>query len=553
MIEYPGQLYTILRSIFDTQPLAVWQLIWGFILVLGFFLLILSLKNHDKWQKKSRGHQLIYPVTIVVLILLLRLPTLILPEQNVDESQAIVSAANLWQNPIPWISTDGTTVGPLAYIFLWPLILLKLDLSYATIRLWGLVICWIPTLLLLWRSAAVLINEKTAKYIMLPLIVYMATVDAGDLLAYNGETPVMIATALALYLYTKLLQGGITRWRIVSVGIVIGLIPLIKLQGVLIAVVLALGCLYQILQSSIPKSLKYRFIARLLTAIILPGLALITWVGGHGGFIDFWNSYVLNNLHYTESGNYGEGARLVSHGETIMQYLRLNPAFCLLMLICLVATIISVISRVQSKQSLIFPSALTVVATISVLLPGTPYEHYLLLLVVPGVYLAISAFTMRRPTAALHNLLIITAFIQIAIVLLAGNYTLKVLATTSLMQQNQLAQTIKPFLINSKLAVWGYTNDIYVQTGALMATRSPFSNRQILPSPEQEYFQRRYVSDLAQHRPPVLLDTTGSYSVAILNNKQRYQLKNFPIVYQYVSQHYHLIHQLHDVDVYIYK
>jgi hypothetical protein len=147
-------------------------------------------------------------ITLICIgIVILRSPNLILFELNVDESEWISGAAAYWNGSIMWKELSGTTSGPLVFVPLGVMIPFG-GLNYASIRLFGLLFCIIPSIYLLWRTILLVYGAVSARLTIIPVFIFFACTQYFDFVAYNSEHIPMMLVSLALYLFFRFQDEG---------------------------------------------------------------------------------------------------------------------------------------------------------------------------------------------------------------------------------------------------------------------------------------------------------------------------------------------------------
>jgi len=118
-------------------------------------------------------------------------------------------------------------------------------------------------------------------------------------------------------------------------------------------------------------------------------------------------------------------------------------------------------------------------------------------------------------------------------------------------KKSEVAKTISEYAqANERMAVWGWMNRYYVETGLIQGTRESHSLRQISKSKQQDYYLKRYVSDLLQNRPVVFVDAVGPKSF-YFNERSTQGHEKFPIVRAVIEERYTLVAGIDGVRIYV--
>jgi hypothetical protein len=502
-------------------------------------------------------------------ILILRFPNLILFEQNPDESQWMAGAATLLKDCRFWLSVDGTTSGPLV---IFPLALINLiggSINYATVRLFGLLFCVIPSVLFLYLTFKNFFDGKIARIIILPLVVCMSFMNFWDIIAYNSEHIPMLMISLSILFYGEAVTT-LTKNRpfyLFLLGFTLGCVPYSKLQAVPIALGIAIFiCITLIIdhKNDIKKLSKtvYFFVAGGLFPSIFVSFYLLYF----GIFKDFLQSYILNNLSYVDK-KISWFSRILILPNLIMDTPHTKYYFVSLSIYALISSYIIFRSRshLTSVNYKVIDLSFVILATAyySIILSGNYSHHYQVLIIIPAIFLSgtfvgiIYQIQKEIRVASLRFLPII--FIAIAVVFPSSYTLLKGSAAINYLKANgnapmksKVARKISEYAQpNERMAIWGWMNNYYVETGLLQGTREAHSERQIENSFQQNYYLKRYVSDIIKNKPLIFLDAVGSKSFYYNNVTQRHE--NYSIIKAIIDKYYSIVAERDEIRIYVLK
>jgi hypothetical protein len=93
------------------------------------------------------------------------------------------------------------------------------------------------------------------------------------------------------------------------------------------------------------------------------------------------------------------------------------------------------------------------------------------------------------------------------------------------------------------LGIWGWANNLYVETNLPQATRDPHSVFMIWPGGNQKYYRASYLSDLREHRPAVFVDAVGPESFHFTHRIESGH-EIFPELDSYIKEYYTLVADL---------
>lgn len=592
VIEYPGNLSnTIYNTIIGLGSIS--NLLWGF-LAISFTILLFYItfyRNNDEGSSSDKltrwfspGSSFFFLLVTSLGILLLRLPAICAFELSVDESEWISGAATLLKDGRFWVSVNGMTSGPLN---IYPLCLIKIlgfSLNYSNVRLFTLLLCIFPVIILLYKSVQMMLNAKIARIITLPVFVFFSVSEHADILAYNSEHIPMLLMAVAFYLFLRT-QYNKSDKRIISrsliyfflCGFVIGLMPYSKLQVSPIAFSFFV-CIVLINILSKEKPLIKNIV--LLSGVILPGLLLLSYLFLFNLTTEFWNYFVINNFDYSNRGLYTSSATwlAIQKNEIAVNWyekLFLLPRLILiskdsllffgsLIFISVVSICILLFKKIvlQNRTMLFFLFSNVLFAYYAIIKPGNLFLHYSVLLVIPVtlfagyligvVYESFPQFRNKIFTITKYYL-VVTVIIPVIIFALDGNcYIRDYLGNYQHRDLSRIATALKKHSRpGDKLAVWGYLNSIYIEAELIQGTREPYSYLQITESSLQNYFTSKYCEDIITNKPTVFADVVGKSSFFYYDSTQRYE--NYPAIKELINNTYELKDTVDEVRIFVLK
>lgn len=555
ILQYQGELYQFLRQFaLMLNPYA--NVLWRASAVA--YLAFLTFAALEMPSRRRIGECMFITVLLSGMALL-RLPGLLFPDLNPDEGQWLASAGTLIADPRFWISVDGTTSGPLN---VYPLTLpyfLGLSLDYATLRLVGLLLGWVPALGFLYGAFKTQFAETTARLAVLPAAVALTFMQVGDGVAYNSEHFPSALLALGLFLLIRLRRNPPTRWNVLAPGFVLGCVPYTKLQAVPIALFLAgVGLLLLLKQR---KTILHYFIGGLLpTALVL----LYVWLAD--GFDFFYHSFILANLGYAQTGSFGHGVEswpekltyllpLIYTGlpSTRMFYTLLPLLILLGIGLCLPKN-----QPLPMRWAFGLSAVWLGVAVYATLQTGNRFFHYQLVAFVPAFWLAgvVLVLALRISRGAV---LLAAVGVWLALLVLwpgltfawNGHDMLSMLRggqTTPLAQPNLVAAIRAQSRPNEKMVVWGWLNRLHVETGLLMGSRFIPLYYPVVPGELQPYFMRLHEADIRRNRPRIFVDTTPLFPAYADFTPDRY-----PGIVQLLREEYRFVGEFDGARLYVRK
>ncbi|SDT96009.1 4-amino-4-deoxy-L-arabinose transferase [Verrucomicrobium sp. GAS474] len=406
----------------DRHPLLHWTLGIGLLAVAGCLTAVAFL---PRARRGAAGHPLLFALVLLPALFVIRYPTFFVPVPlNTDEALFLSEAQTYLQVPhaLPWRDVDGESGGPLsALLLLWPALLhLPVAVGYPAARFAGL-LCEGGFILFLWLAARRIGGERTGRATALPFLLFFSLTSHVEWIHYSSEHLSLPLFGAALWLLARVGKGKTAGWEPFPLGLALGLIPFSKLQGAPLVLFLALTACA--LFRGRPRAALLRFLGGLL----LPAAACLAFLLATGSFGDFWISYILYAVDFTQKVPWSEK---LSIGLDFL----FNPRLPLSVLTAVVgAAALGFLPRLS--RALLLPAlpaltlwavGLLLAAVVATIAPGLSFLHYTLYLF-PGfaALLAVAwrvaprrlAAWRRGKTALLPLLLIVVPALVWSIVL----------------------------------------------------------------------------------------------------------------------------------------
>lgn len=586
IIDFPGQLFTYTQDLINFVGFTS-NYMWSGIGIL--FIVLLCFMTYEFHRKYSTGftgsipfiHSSLFFLLIISSgLIILRIPILGVTELNIDESEWITGAATLIKDFRFWHSVNGMTSGPLNIFPLCLINIAGMGLNYATVRLFALIFIILPSLILVFKSLKILFSEIIARIIIIPAFIFFAYPLQKDILAFNSEHIPMLLTSLALFFLikgsplseNKIIYKNKNLYLFLS-GIIIALMPYSKLQVVPVAFaffVITVSMIF-IYKVNIGKKLSFFF-----AGLVFPNLILLVYLYSFNLFDEFWNYFVVNNYDYSVNGlvnNSPDFLRQKFRTQTNWFYKSLYIIYAVILCKEIFLFVLSLLSvflfafinlfkryktvSAKNKSLLVFSLLLLLSAYFGVIKPGNVFIHYFILLVVPIMFLsgvllgiALEESHIKIHRAYLKNYLVLFAVLPVLILTLNGNYYINsILAKNSMAVISPVSVFIKNYSHpNERLAVWGYENRYYVETGLLQGTRETHSYLQIAPCEQHDFFIQKFCEDLGTNKPQIFIDVVSLNSFFFDYIKQRYE--NYPAVKEIVERDYEFIDSIDNARIY---
>lgn len=402
IIDYPGCLNDLIVDVFKASGQYINLYYIGICLIFTFaifFSTLSTLYSEDKIEIPPRSKALtsdtFFILLFSIMILALRIPTFLLPQQNPDESQWIANASTLIIDPRYWVSVNAGTSGPLNVFPVTLIYLLGGSLNYVTIRLFGLVACIIPSIIFLYKSLQNFTNKNIARIAILPIIFCFAFTNFRDIIAFNSEHIPIFLISISLFLLSRMvLSAKYLLSHSFLLGFILGLIPYAKLQAVPIALAIAFFMIYQLLIT--PKK-NLKILIYFTAASIIPSLFVLSYVLYFNILKEFWLMYISFNF------NYALGNEIQRSSKNILTKIYLLPQmffevksiiifFIPVILVNFAILCYMIRNKLWKKiseadrKTLILALLLIISSYYSVVQPGNHFYHYLFFFIYPFIF-----------------------------------------------------------------------------------------------------------------------------------------------------------------------
>lgn len=511
-----------------------------------------------------------------------RLPGLLSPLLNPDEGLFTAAAARLLHDPVFWRSVDTGSSGPLNIFPLALPGLLGLQPDFASSRLVGLLMIS-AGVCLLHAALAHAYSDASARIAALPVVTTIALMQHYDFAHFSGENGPVLILVIALFLLCRMGRsagsGGL--WDSLAIGLLAGLVPFAKMQGVPMALALC-GVFvhlvwWQYRQHTAASTAAGKLLA-LGVGATLPSLAVAAYLTAFGLWPLFWESYVQTNLLFY-AGAIGNGlaskvmgfASLLSSAHNLFLLYAAAAA-------CAVAALAVLLfghrrhgparSDGQRPPFVAYALLWLVAASYSVGRPGNAFAHYLLLLVMPLGFFAgtLVGFIERAvavgpaigaPLRGVHRCLILVllagTLAAVGSRIHAGSHYLPQRAKYLANFRSPVAEAIRKWAPpGSTLTIWGWSPNLYVESKLLQSTRYGFCSWQIEGHPLQRRYMDEFVKELSQTRPSLFVDamSPGMFYFPAGQDLLSRRHDNYPQLAAAVQQNYELVQEIDGVRIY---
>lgn len=477
-------------------------------------------------------------------------------ELNPDESQIIAGAVTLMADAMPWRSVDGMTTGPLCDYWLacagW-----IGPLDFLVARLWA-VVTFGCGLVLTYLTLRRLVAEMTARWAMLPPVLFAAFTTHHDYTHYSSEHLPCLLIAASVYTLVRMMQSGNRGSRVgwgAVAGLLLGTQPWAKLQMVPVAFSLGVaGILWWMLRRSGRPRDRLAGMAGMLAGSLIPSGFFLFVISINGLREEFFSRYIGHVWDYAASRPESPLQLLLHFGR----FAGPNSGMASFAAGVLVWAVLGLAWYFRKRGRLIFSGPAVVIfvyaasSIVTCLISGRFNTHYLLLLVLPlallsgwilGMLDEIAQPTPARARRSPGNLLPYALFSAILV--------LPPLVRRPFIPQPEMPVPLPhrddavSFKINQiafpndRLTTWGWMAEYNVRTHLAQGTRDAISVNLMEKSPRQQRMIRDYIADLERNRTRFFVDAVAPGSFAFSTPEWRHE--HFPIVREYIATHYRLL------------
>lgn len=544
---------------FDSSPSAYWVAVYLLCWVLTWS--VLTNKLRSSW---------LFLGASFLLLFLLRLSSIVYNQEvNPDESQMIAQALTLRYDPVFWRSVDGTTGGPLNTYLLTLVGLFGLPYDYITAHL---VACALVMLILLlsYGTARHWFGEMPARWALLPFVFMLGLSQNADLLHYNSELIAVVLLSGAGYLYARMLgEASPALWRIALIGLLLGLVPFSKLQGLPVAAAVGLFIGIDLLSRQLSVKAKATRLAVLMGSGLATIGALMGIISLNGVYDSFVTFYLRANF------GYGDSPSIVAQLMSLPTYLQNVHELLAIVVLTVVVWLLILVRRSASAALpakdqrgwkiggfLLF---VLFVGLYAILRTGMNFVHYFFFLFNPLLLLLAYGWQKLLRNGSL-SLSVRRLQVMTTAVLLTGfgggtiyNYVQGSPINQYVSDQQGgwrvplspvAKEVMKYALPGESLVVWGWMCSYYVETKMPQGVAENHSQRSVFFKPMLKEYQQRYVANVLQSFPPVFVDAVGNHDLW-MNDRLTQGHEILKPLGQFVATNYKYMGLVNDSRIYV--
>ncbi|RDB04824.1 hypothetical protein [Runella aurantiaca] len=541
------------RLQFDECPHYFWIL--GHVLLGTFSIwLILRQKPLADW---------LFFTLIFVITGTMRLPVFLFNYQiDVDEAQALAQGITLAVDPVIYQSVDPTTGGPLTSYFLAACShLFPLNFQFAHILSW---VFTLTALLMVYKAVQYLQLGSTVQLAMLPFIALISFSQTSDFVHFYSEALSISVLSISVWFLARwTYYKNFTIVELITFGLLMGLLPLCKIQAVPMAFVVGVFACIQIFLFQKSKFVGY--------SSLIIGSILVVWavwsifLWANDVFDDFITFYIKANFQYKDNlasatrrshlVNFFRLPYVIARGNSNFEWVLLP--LCLLFLnfayICFLTKKISHFFKMDSYFWIMLIAYL-IMTDIAVTRTGSFYAHYYHFLFLP--FLLLISWSLKHiPTRS--RWLILSAQLGFLYLLLQNIVYDRPTNEYPFYGRNQdisdakIVSSIRKYgKEDDYLAVWGWSCNYFVEAKMPQGVNENHTTRSAMKQPLQPIYLERYLKDLKRTKPPIFVDAVGEKAIWI-NDRSKYGHECFSTLAKYIAENYTLKEELEDVRIYV--
>lgn len=510
------------------------------------------------------GSNWLFALGVVATLCAFRWPIWFVPyEINPDESQAIAGARTLLDYPVYWKYVDGTTHGPLTELALLPFAWLGWPLNYATARFLATLL-QASTLLSCWALLRRLAPEGVARLAIFPGVAFWSFTIWPDYTHYSTELVPLALIGAGLWAFARglidrPLAGAASACWCATGGFALGCVPYAKLQlgplG-LVAGGIAVGAIFF-------RRHERGFrpaLAATVGGALAPSAIVAVFLAVFGLFGQFRGAYLLSNLGYVDAKPAGmidmvsDFFALTSHGWSFAWFFFPTLGYALW---CGQSAYHA--ASLPRRGLLLSAWAAVAIAFVSVITPGRMLAHYLNVLTLPTLLLAGlhwvshaagAAQAGRKLAAFVVTFLLVTVAPQVLRHATGYNPYLgrfaEHRATPPLPASAYVRAHAAP---DDLLAMWGWSSQVWVDTGLAQGTREAHAAYQLVNGPLRQFYRNRYLRDITRRRPEWFIDAVGPAGFGF-TDRTRDGHESFPELAEFIRQNYAFATEAGDLRIY---
>jgi hypothetical protein len=519
-------------------------------------------RKHGEAAPDLQRSDLLYLLALAFFLFALRWPVLGLGDLEGDESVAVSAALTRYLDPAHGVTLFTGSAGPLLTYPVAALGLFGLRIDYGAAKLVSLLLV-IAAPSFLYLALRTFSEARIARVALLPLLAFVGMGNMSWMLPYCSEQWINLLAASMIYFLMRLgRQIGREGVNLSGIGLALGLMPLVKWQGMPMAA-LGVACAISIVgRRCLQARVGLGGLAVRLLPLVALGLApLLFWCAilwMHGSLEYFFQTYVVALFGQATSrfpSTFAERLMaLPAWGVAPFPMLQLFLSVTALFWVPAVIHLCLVGRPRRFPLDLAWAALYLVVSAYAVLQPGGGFWHYLNLLLQPYALLFMLTFCHLAKAAARPGFELL-AYLGLTVLIPAIGYLQGVPLPVSFQRATIRSTSVDALreldLAGSPMIQWGWVYPYYIYSGTTWGTRTGGSHEILEPFfPNKSLFVADYVESLESGRAPVFLDTATEGS-PVYGIRAVYGHEQVPEVAEAVRRNYFLCAELSATRLYL--
>lgn len=512
-----------------------------------------------KWTDKIRDkffssdHQMLFIVKsifgkadgiIIALAGLLlaygRWPSIVYPiPLNPDEAQAAANALRIKTHGFNWDVMDGTTVGPLNSMAIsWPHFL-GLDVTFSSTRFTATIFLFLVCTFV-YFSLRKFCSRWISILFLLPLVIFYSFTGSPEFLHYSSEILPLLLLVAANYLaltasFNCNASSGV---KFALLGFLAGCVPFAKLQAFPVAMVTGIYALLLAITSM--KRWRLLNVASLVIGAVAPTIIFLVPLYWAGKIQDFWQSYIVWAGVYINNSTSVLGIHSLIASDVTLAYVTY-----FLVSVWLTSLLHGQVTLSRENldnrivgRNILYLAALTMTAFWVIAKPGNLFPHYLMFY--PPLIIVFFCGSLSLVFGSRKGKFIFTSYYAVFLLLFVASFSYRFLGAEFEPVRSKYKTTLKQHFVtnsprllswlptsNGSMLVWGWMPQWYVWSSYAPATRESHTYAQITSTKMTDYFRRRFIKDLQESDPQIIIDAVLGNSFGF-NDPNKYSPNIFP-------------------------
>jgi hypothetical protein len=399
-----------------------------------------------------------------------------------------------------------------------------------------------------------------------------------DFVHFSSEQCPVLLLSIMLYMVARICTTrgeGSANAPAFLTGLVAGLMPFTKMQGLPIAAALSLVFVHAVwLRHERQAAPTVRSLGYMVLGSLVPAAGVALYLTVFSIWEPFWRSYIQTNLlFYAGFNKAGTASKLdnfiwLTKTKDLRALIVTTGVFlCAAVAMPLLKRRPRDVSR-RSQPLMAYAVIYLLVACIAAATPGNPFPHYMFFVVMPMGFLMGSVFAKASDATTLPArtsylplgktqllmvlLLVVSTCASLRVYWKRGSSYLPLRASYLENFRGPVAQAIRRAAPpGSSMVVWGFSAELFIDSEMVQSNRYGCTLWQIEKNPLQRYFLDEFLADMRKSRPLLFVDamTPGMFYMGPID-RSRHAHDVFPDVARHIATDYQLVEDAGGVRIY---